>query len=425
MAECHHHPRPRRVAEVVGLSGYNFLAMVRRGFFYTFLMVYLRERLGLAVSLTALIGAANAATSTLGMLLVWGRRSDRMDRRAGLMVTGEVVAGLGYLGTFAVFTGTLHRVPPAATAWLIVLCLSSIEFFWSMTDVGFRAAIAQVTTDRNRGRFLGILDFIGLGGMGLGLFLAGYLYRDGKGIEDGSLWLLAAAFILAGVPLIRFTLSHLDGTTAPGAETSGGRTSPAFRRYMVALGVAVLGLWSFQGVHTFFVRLPEAGGASDQDLSLIRTVFWVASGALAPVAGALVDRAGSRRSYVVSLVLCSLLPLSFLLTRSVAFAVVSLGVFGAVLTLFRTASYALAAELTPAGERGRHFAVYNAVMALGWGAAGLVLGGPVSDLSAKAGASLRDAYAASFVAGAAVALAGLAVYLLLRPRGGARGGSPA
>ena len=47
----------RPLAEFTGLGGYHFLAMVRRGFFYTFLVVYLREVLGLPVTYVALIGA--------------------------------------------------------------------------------------------------------------------------------------------------------------------------------------------------------------------------------------------------------------------------------------------------------------------------------------------------------------------------------
>jgi MFS family permease len=411
-------PRPRAHAEVAGLAGYNFLAMLRRGFFYTFLIVYLREKLGLSVSFTALIGAANAVTSTLGQVLLWGRRSDRLDRRAGLMVTGELIAGLGYLATFALFRVTLHRVSPFATTMIVVGCLATIELFWSMTDVGFRAAIAQVTHAGNRGRFLGKLDFIGLGGLGLGLLLAGYLYRDGRGIEDGSIWLLAAGCILAGVPLIRATLLHLDGIVLgeAGPPANGGRPDRAFLRAMAVLAVPVLGLWSFQGIHTFFIRLSDTAAASDRDLSLIRMVFWLAGGLLAPLAGTLVDRFGSRRTYALALLACSGIALAFLPTRSVLYAAATLAAFGAALTLFRTASYALTAELTPASARGRCFALYNAVMSLGWGVSGLLIGGPVADLSIRAGASVRAAYGASFVVGAGLGLAGLAVFLVTTAR---------
>ncbi len=59
---------------------------------------------------------------------------------------------------------------------------------------------------------------------------------------------------------------------------------------------------------------------------------------------------------------------------------------------------------------------YNAVMSLGWGVSGLLIGGPVADLSIRAGASERAAYRASFVAGAGLALAGLAIFLLTMTR---------
>ena len=71
--------------------------------------------------------------------------------------------------------------------------------------------MAQVTTVRNRGRYVGVVDLIGLVGVGLGLFFGGLLYDGGEGYLNGNLWYLAAGFILAGVPLIHFTLRHLDG----------------------------------------------------------------------------------------------------------------------------------------------------------------------------------------------------------------------
>ena len=403
----------RRRSEFTGLSGYHFLAMVRRGFFYTFLMVYLRERLGLPVTAVALIGAVNAICSTSGQLLVWGRYSDRRNQRAKLMVLGEFIAGLGYLATFAVYRLTLHHVSSWTTLVLILICLGTIEFFWSMTDVGFRAAVAQVTTTGNRGCLLGMIELIGLLGVGAGLMLAGVLYENGDGFENGRLWFLAAGFILAGVPLIRITLSHLDRVTiGDGGIGSGGRLSPDYRRYMVALTVAVIGLWCFQQNHTYFVRLPDTAAAGDSAISIIRTAFWVAGGLTALLAGAFLDRVGARRAYLWSLLLCALVPLSFVATRSVFYAVVSLALFGIALVSFRTASYALAAEMAPPGSRGRYFSVYNAVMSSGWGLAALMLGGPVADYLIAAGHADSSAYAATFFIGAGLAGVGLVIFLL-------------
>lgn len=412
---------PRRpIAHAVGLGGYNFLAMTRRGFFYTFLLVYLRERLQLPVTLVALIGAANATMSTIGQLFFWGRLSDRTDRRAGLMVRGELLAAAGYLGTFAVYRLSLGHVPTVATAGLVIACLGTTEFFWSMTDVGYRAAIAQVTTRADRGRFLGRIELIGLLGTAAGLFIAGKIYDGGAGFEDGRIWFLATGFILAGVPLVKVTLSHLDGVRGAGsAPPPSGPLAPDFSRYMWALGVAVIGLMSFLQIHSFFVRLPDVAAADDEALSRIRIVFWAAGGLFAPIAGRLIDGLSARRAYVGFLLASSLLVLAFPPTRSELWAAISLGIYGACFTAFRTASYAVAAELTPADSPGRHFAVYNVVMSLGWGFAAVAVAGPTADLAHALGASSRAAYSASFLAGGALGLIGLGLFFALRPKSSA------
>ncbi|MEN8152000.1 MAG: MFS transporter, partial [Planctomycetota bacterium] len=269
----------------------------------------------------------------------------------------------------------------------------------------------------NRGRFLGVMDFTGLIGLGLGLLLAGELYDGGRGFENGHLWFLAAGFILAGVPLIKLTLMHLDKVGPANGNGNGqGRMSPEFLRYMFVLVVAILGLWCFQQNHTFFVRLPETAAASDRELSIIRTAFWVTAGLAAPLAGRWIDRTGARRSYLLSLLVASLIPLSFLATTSVLFAAVSLAAFGAVLTAVRNSSYAVAAELTPDESRGRHFAVYNAVMSMGWGIAALAIGGPLADALIASGRTAAEGYGATFVAGSALGLVGLGLALFIGRR---------
>jgi MFS family permease len=263
--------------------------------------------------------------------------------------------------------------------------------------------------------------------MGSGLFLAGRLYDGGRGFEKGALWVMAASFILAGVPLIASTLMHLDRTgDAPTAEVPhSGRIDPAFRRYMIALAVAVLGSWSFLHIHSFFVRLPDTAAASDLGLSWVRFAFWTAGGVAAPLLGIVLDRVGAGRVYAVSLLACGLIPLSFLPTTSVPYAALTMAIYGAAFAGIRNASYAVAAERTPPGARGRHFALYNAVLSLGWGAAAVVVGGPVADVAERISGSVRVGYGASFVAGGAVTLLGLALYLTVGRRRPADAGGDA
>ena len=61
---------------------------------------------------------------------------------------------------------------------------------WS-SSTGRAVPIAQVTTVGNRGRFLGVVELIGLLGVGGGLLIAGQLYENGDGFENGDtgVWL--------------------------------------------------------------------------------------------------------------------------------------------------------------------------------------------------------------------------------------------
>ncbi len=61
-----------------GISSFQILAMFRRGLFYSFLSVYIREFLGLSVTETTLFATIPMAVSATLQALVWGRVSDRL-----------------------------------------------------------------------------------------------------------------------------------------------------------------------------------------------------------------------------------------------------------------------------------------------------------------------------------------------------------
>jgi hypothetical protein len=57
----------------------------------------------------------------------------------------------------------------------------------------------------------------------------------------------------------------------------------------------------------------------------------------------------------------------------------------------------LAGDLIPHAKRGRLFSRYNAVMALSWGPAGVLIGGPLADLQVqRLGMSSYSAYVNAF-----------------------------
>jgi hypothetical protein len=75
-----------------GLSSFQTLAMFRRGLFYTFLSLYIREFLGLTVTETTLFATIPMAASSLCQMFVWGSVSDRLKVRRTMIIVGEVLA---------------------------------------------------------------------------------------------------------------------------------------------------------------------------------------------------------------------------------------------------------------------------------------------------------------------------------------------
>ncbi|HUX38754.1 MAG TPA: hypothetical protein VMV44_12710, partial [Rectinemataceae bacterium] len=79
----------RSFSALFGLSTFQALAMFRRGVFYTFLGIYLRAFLGLSVTETTLFETLPMILNILFQNFVWGRITDRFQRRKSLIIAGE------------------------------------------------------------------------------------------------------------------------------------------------------------------------------------------------------------------------------------------------------------------------------------------------------------------------------------------------
>nr|NIO37316.1 hypothetical protein [Candidatus Bathyarchaeota archaeon] len=128
-----------------GLGSFQFLSFMRRGIFYSFMYIYLFSLLR-RVTLTAGLGTFTMLTSAAGQNLLWGRISDRYQLRAKLVVTGELIAGFAYIIVFLVHKSLLEAGRSFDTGLAVIIGLSLLEFFWSMSDVGWAALITDVTT---------------------------------------------------------------------------------------------------------------------------------------------------------------------------------------------------------------------------------------------------------------------------------------
>ncbi|UCE44231.1 MAG: MFS transporter, partial [Candidatus Bathyarchaeota archaeon] len=139
---------------ILGLSSFQFMAMVRRGLFYTFLSIYLNVRLGLSVTETTLLASLTMIANSTSQTFVWGKISDKYQARASLIIIGETTAALGYVLVYFIHAYMLDLNNPIAAGYSIIGGLTLLEFFWSMSNLGWSALVSDLTISKERGRLM-------------------------------------------------------------------------------------------------------------------------------------------------------------------------------------------------------------------------------------------------------------------------------
>ena len=165
---------------------------------------YLFTLMGTVTS-TAALGTLNMVASALGQNLLWGRICDRRKIRTTLIVAGETIAAFAYIIVFLVHTSMINIGTPYLAGLTIIFGLSILEFFWSMSDVGWAALLTDVTTAGNRGKVIGAMNFIASLGRMVGILFAGFLYAEGEGFRSGRIFYIVTALLLVGAGLMALT----------------------------------------------------------------------------------------------------------------------------------------------------------------------------------------------------------------------------
>ncbi|RPI74167.1 MAG: hypothetical protein EHM45_19560, partial [Desulfobacteraceae bacterium] len=115
----------------IGLSSFQAIAMFRRGLFYGFLSIYFRNFLELSVTETTLFATVPMILNVVFQTFVWGPLSDRLQMRRFLIIWGEVLAAIG---TVLVWYFHSLAMDKHSAGWAIIIGLSVIEIFWSMSN---------------------------------------------------------------------------------------------------------------------------------------------------------------------------------------------------------------------------------------------------------------------------------------------------
>lgn len=413
---------------LLGLWSFQFLTFMRRGVFYSFMYVYLFSLMG-NVTTTAALGTLTMLMSAVGQNLLWGRISDRYRLRAQLVVIGEVAAGFAYIVVFFIHKFFIDAGGNVAAGLALIIGLAILEFFWSMSDVGWAALVTDMTTPETRGGFVGAVNFVMSIGRMTGIIMAGFLYADGLGFRQGTIFYMVTAMLLAGAIIMWLVSRAIKSPTGQpvAGSTKREENSPessiqqnaqastknehAFLWFLIALTIIVLGAASVNQIFPLFLKLNGGLHASDLEMSFILSA-WTLGGMTASIAvGRLADRLGRRIVILFGLLIAAATPLFYGVALNVAAMALVYGINGMSFMTLQTAGFALAGDIIPSHRRGRLLSRYNTVMALSWGPAGLLIGGPVADIQTRVlGVSVHTAYINAFIISSALIALGTLVF---------------
>ncbi len=393
------------------------LAMFRRGLFYTYLSIYFRSFLLLSVTETTLYATLPMIMSVIFQNFVWGPLSDKLQRRRTLIILGEVLAGIGTILVWLVHYGISDLV---LAGYAIIIGLSIIEIFWSMSNIAWSALISDLYPSTERSKIMGRLTSLGGIGRIFGISIGGILYNYGFGFRDGPLFIVASlVMFISTFPMLLTPeggIHHQVEIIEKDNELNNSGNE-SYKRIFVVFIISLLlinfGRNSISVPYSQLLTL-ETGFAVDSIM-----LSWIANTRSISVlligfsAGFLSKKLGHSRT----LILGSLIAISALIFTAVAndLSIIFLGSFlmGTGEVIIYASSYAIASNLIPEKIRARLFGVYNTTFFLSWGLACTLISGPMIDALLSAGVLETLAYQAAFLLGALITLFGLIIFILL------------
>jgi MFS family permease len=403
-----------------GISSFEMLAMFRRGLFYAYLSVYLRHFLNLSVTETTLFATLPMIANVVCQTFIWGPVSDRFQIRRTLIIWGEFLAAFG-----TTMVWVAHRFPdaPRSAGYAVIVGLTGVEIFWSMSNVGWSALISDIYPRQARNAVQGRLASLGGLGRMVGIWIGGILYDglglryNGWGFHEGSLFFVASAVMLFSILPLKWVpeggIGRGDRKTDPSLRDPDNTDSAVFFLFIIAMVLINFGRNSIMVIQTQYLVMDTAFGVSSRELSNIVNTQSIAIILTGFLVGRLGRWIGDRNALTIGtfLAIGSLVLLSTTLNLKLIY--LSNFLKGASDVIILASSYAVAAALIASKTRARFFGVFNATFFLSWGMAGTLIVGPAADLLIHRGVPEALSYRIAFALAAGVTFIGLMVLVLV------------
>ncbi len=387
--------------------------MFRRGLFYTYLSIYLRHFLGLSVTETTLFATFPMVMNIVFQTFVWGAFSDKYQLRRTLIISGEILAGFGTVLVWYAHTLTGNMT---LAGYVIIMGLSAIEIFWSMSNVGWSALISDIYRQEDRNMVQGRLASVGGIGRIAGVWIGGVLY-DGLGIKyegwgfyEGALFFVAAvAMFISIVPMLLVPeggIKRQAGDTFVEEIDISASSEKVFMVFIAAMIFINFGRNSIAVIQSQYLVLDSGFAVSSNVLSYIvntQSVAMIITGIFAGWVGRKIGD-GNSLLFGTALAVGSLLLLAT--ANNLMLIYISNFLRGCTEVVVLASSYAFASMLIPPEKRAKLFSIFNATFFLSWGIAGTFIAGPITDILMAYGASEVFSYKMAFVSSAIMTLIG-------------------
>jgi len=408
-----------------GISSFQALAMFRRGLFYSYLSIYLRFFLGLSVTATTLFSTFPMVCNILFQNFVWGRLSDKYQKRRTLIIVGEISAAIS-----TVLVWYVHTIPEShyAAGWVIILGLSFVEIFWSMSNVGWSALLSDLYPADARAGLQGRLQSVGAMGRFIGVWIGGLLYDGlpfiykGWGFHSGTLFFIAsAAMLVSTIPLMFLPEGGAGGS--PQNRAAGNPilaffgidfSDPLSKRFLVFLLAMIFISFGLNMVVLLvgqYLTLESGFNVSSRTLSYILNMSTAAIFVMGLFIGRLSRRMRDEYLILIGAGAVIVYQIGFATAQNLTLIFVAYFLAGAGQAIIFASSYSYAARLIPPDKRGKQFAMFNAAMFLSWGLPSTIVAGPLVDHLIALGYAQTFSYRMSFVAAAVSILFGVGVLL--------------
>ena len=388
--------------------------MFRRGLFYSYLSIYLRHFLGLSVTETTLFATLPMIMNIVFQTFVWGAFSDKHQLRKTLIVRGEFLAGFGTILVWYAHT-LAHK--PLVAGYVVIIGLSLIEIFWSMSNVGWSALISDIYRQEDRSSVQGYLASVGGIGRFAGIWIGGLLYDglnlkyNGWGFERGALFFVASgAMFISIIPMLLVPeggIQQEQKSTAALPPIQPESSTHIYVFFLFAMTFINFGRNSIAVILSQYLVLDTGFAVSSRVLSYIANTQSVAMVFTGLFAGWLAKRWDDEKCLLLGAGMAVGALILLATTMDIRLIYFSSFLRGCSEVLIMAASYAIASVLIPMEKRARLFSLFNATFFLSWGLAGTFIAGPIVDLLVKSGSPEVFAYQMAFISAAVITFLGL------------------